>query len=492
MSGNIQAVLPLITLTAGAFGIYLLGRLLKLNNQITALLTAALLVISFTQLIRLMPYFDTSTLFFGVLGAEGIIYQPEVIGGFISTVVLIISLLVIIFSGETLNKDPRHFQYYPLISLSISGLMGMFFTNDLFNLFLLSELSNITASALIAFQMNQESSVKAGFKYLIMSSLGTMIMLLGIYFTYHGTGTTNLLEIEAIVNNFTRIGAACFLVGFSIKAGVVPLHTWVPQVYTQAPSAISGLLAGVLSKSMLFIMSIISLKLGLSVVELGIYLIIFGCINMLLGSIRALTQGHIKRFLSYSSIAHTGYLMFTLGIGFYYQLESAFSAGLFLFIVIALAKSLAFLASGVYEHYLGTADSHALSGMKKDLRGTPILLSLALAGLAGIPPLAGFTGKWMVFSSAINVGDVISILGLGIFLLSTVIGLGGYLPMIARQFQSQDVEEKSDDKHKRRLQPSLWVIIPVWALSALFIIIGFSPAPWLSLIQWIIKWMRLI
>jgi proton-translocating NADH-quinone oxidoreductase chain N len=492
MSGNLQTVLPLITLTMGAFGIYLLVRLCKLNNQINALLTATMLIISFIQLILLVLNMDLGMPFFGVLGNEGIIYQPDVIGVFISAAGVIIGILITIYSGETLKRDPRHGLYYPLILLSITGLMGMFFTKDLFNLFLVSELSNITASALIAFQMGQKSSVKAGFKYLIMSSLGTMIMLLGIYFTYHGTGTTNLSEIEAVVNNLTRIGAACFLVGFSIKAGVVPLHTWVPQVYSQAPSAISGLLAGVLSKSMLFIMSIISLKLGLTASELGIYLIAFGCINMLLGSIRALTQGHIKRFLAYSSIAHTGYLMFTLGIGFYYQLESAFSATLFLFIVIAFAKSLAFLSSGVYEHVLGTADSHALSPMNKNLRGTPVLLSLALAGLAGIPPLAGFTSKWMVFSSAINVGDGIAFVGLGIFLVSTVIGLGGYLPMIARQFQSQDDKEGIGDKGENQSRPSIWLTLPIWALSAIFLFIGFFPAPWLTLIQWMINWVALL
>jgi len=486
MTGSFNVVLPITTLIAGAFGTYLIIRLFRLNNRINALITVVVLAVSLTQLILLIQKPDVNPPFFGVTGSGGIIYQPDVVGSFIVSVSLVIGILITIYSGESLSKDPRHSLYYPLILLSISGLMGMFFTNDLFNLFLLSELSNITASALIAFQLNQKRSVKAGFKYLVMSSLGTMIMLLGIYFVYQGTGTTEFTEITNSLNNFTRIGGGCFLVGFSLKAGVVPLHTWVPEVYTGAPSAISALLAGVLSKSMLFIMSMISLKLGLQATELGLYLMVFGWINMLLGSIRTLNKKHIKHFLSYSSIAQTGYLMFALGVGYYYQEENAFATSLFLFLVIALAKSLAFLASGTYEHFLEPADGYASRGVKNVIRETPYLLSLSLAGLAGIPPLAGFIGKWLVFSSAIDAGDVLSILGLAIFLLSTIIGLGGYLPMIVRLFQAQESNEKPANKNTHPTA-SLWMAIPMWVLSVLFIIIGFSPSPWLSMIHWILE-----
>jgi len=145
-----------------------------------------------------------------------------------------------------------------------------------------------------------------------------------------------LTHVLASPDNYTRIGAACFLLGFSLKAGVVPLHTWVPDVYGHAPSAISGLLAGVLSKSMLFVLPVVVLRLGMTRVELGFYLMLFACFNMLIGSVRMLKQNLLRRFLSFSSIAQTGYLMFGLGIGFYYDLDQAFSAGLFLFLASAL------------------------------------------------------------------------------------------------------------------------------------------------------------
>jgi len=484
MTGAINVILPFFTLFIGAFGIIVIGRLLKFDNRITAGLTATLLLVSLIQLIWIMGDSNIDILSFGAAGPGGVTFQPDVIGTFVSATILVIAILITIYSGGSISSEPTYLLYYPLILLSLSGLFGMFFTNDLFNLFLLSELSNLTASALIAFQSRAEGSVSAGYKYLIMSSLGTMIILLGVYFIYKGTGSTDLSVISTLVNNSTRIGAGCFLVGFSIKAGVVPLHTWVPDVYSNSPSAISGLLAGVISKSVLFIVSITCTKLGMESSELGLFLIAFGCLNMLLGSIKALTQKHIRRFLSYSSITHTGYLMFTLGIGHYYQLDSAFSTSIFLFVIAGIAKCLAFLTAGIYEHDRQVSEANDPGNPPKTVKYAPYLLSFALVGLAGIPPLAGFTGKWLVFSSAISTGDVISMIGLVIFLVSSVIGLGGYLPMIVRLFKERD---QPDDTNQLITNSSLWMTIPVYMFCVLYIIVSFHPTPWLQIIIGIIK-----
>ncbi len=285
--------------------------------------------------------------------------------------------------------------------------MGMFMSDNLFNLFLLIEFVTVTASALIAFRYYQEIAIKAGYKYLIMSSIGTMLMLLGIYFVFRSAGTMSLDQINNAPDQFTQIGGASFLLGFSLKAGVVPLHTWVPDVYGHAPSAVSGLLAGVVSKSMLFMMPLICLRLGINTVELGAYLVIFACLNMLVGSIRMLRQSLLRRLLSFSTIAQTGYLMFALGIGLFYGLEQAITVAYFLFFVIAVMKSLAFLSAGILEFHLGSQNIERISGAGLLLPMPAIYLSISLVGLAGIPLLAGFTGKWLTFTAALSTGDVL-------------------------------------------------------------------------------------
>jgi len=488
MSGSIEAILPSSILILGAFGIYLAARFLRLSNRVEALLTVAVISAALIGLLTLGKNSNGILSIYGVFEPGGIQYQVDVVGNYITATSFFIGILITIYSGEYLSKDPRYLLYYPLIMLTLAGLLGMFYTTDLFNLFLLTELISITASALIAFRYKKEISIKAGIKYLIMSSLGTMIMLFGIYFILQGSDTTDISEISMNINNFSRIGAGCFLAGFSIKAGIVPLHTWVPEVYSGAPSAISALLAGVISKSMLFVMAIVSIKLGLEPSELGLYLVSFSFLNMFIGSVRALNQNNIRRFLSFSSIAQTGYLMFIMGIGFYLQIERAIAAGLFLFLVIAVTKCLAFLSAGIYEYHFDTGYIDDLHGVYTIMPMMAYFFSLALAGLAGIPLLAGFTGKWLVFSAAISTGEPFAILGVVIFLISTIIGLGGYLPMIVKQFRSSGNGFEFPGFQRELPKISIWMSIPVGILSILVIVIGLFPSPLLNIINSVINW----
>ena len=496
MTGSITLILPAVILVSGAFLVYLLSRALRLGNRAEALLTAFVLAGSLTSLlvlfVQLPGLVGEPGIAFGLETAGGVIYQPNAVGIFVLILSAAITLLVTIYSAEYLKHDPRYQLYYPLLLLTQAGLFGIFMSRDLFNLFLLTELTTVAASALIAFRFHQEIAIKAGFKYLLMSSLGTMIMLLGVYFVYRSTGDLRLVALLDAPDRFTRIGAACFLVGFSLKAGVVPLHTWVPDVYGHAPSAVSGLLAGVMSKSMLLILPMICLRLGMSHVELGVFLMVFGCGNMVLGSVRMLGQSLLRRFLSFSSIAQTGYLMFGLGIGFYYELAEAYSAGMFLFLVIALMKSLAFLSAGIYEFQTGTQEIHRLIGAGRKMRWTGLAFSTALASLAGIPLLAGFTGKWLIFSAALRTGDLFAGICLAIFLVSTVIGLAGYLPLLVKQYLPGNVEKPSGSGSASSERVSLWMLMPALLLALLIFGIGIYPTPWIGLVDTVMNWMAFV
>jgi len=494
MMSNIIAA-PLIILVLGAFLVYVVSRVFHLTNRMESALTTMFFVGSLITLLflnhQIPNLLSGDDEFIGMNVFGGIIYQPFAASIFILVIGVTIGIMITIFSGENLSKDPRYLVFYPLVLLTLSGLTGIFLSNNLFNLFLLTELTTVAASALIAFRFQQEISIKAGFKYLIMSSIGTMIMLLGIYFVYRSTGDMHLYETLSAPDQLSRIGAACFLLGFSLKAGVVPLHTWVPDVYGHAPSPVSGLLAGVLSKSMLFIMPIICLRLGLTDRELGFFLMAFGCLNMLVGSIRLLRQPLLRRFLSFSSISQTGYMMFGLGMGYYYALPQAFSAALFLFVIIAVMKCSAFLSAGILEYYFGTQDINKLRGVNGYAPLPSLYFSIGLAGLAGIPLLAGFIGKWMIFSAALTSGDIFSTISLIIFVLSSIIGLGGYLPMIVKIYQPSDEVETRFDGIEKPLRISNWMSIPVTILSLLVIAMGVYPTPWISWVSLVIEWMAL-
>jgi formate hydrogenlyase subunit 3/multisubunit Na+/H+ antiporter MnhD subunit len=491
MNGSFSVVLPLALMVGGAFGITLLTMLLRLKNKVESVLATLILLAALAALIQLPVPNQSVASFYGVVDSGGILFEMDYLGVFLVSTAILVGIFISIYSGKYLSRDHRFVLYYPLILLTMSGLLGLFFSTDLFNIFLLVELTTITIGALIAFRYKREDSVKAGFKYLIMSTLGAMFMMLGIYFTYRSSGSLSLSVISAGPDLFTRIGAGCFLIGFWIKAGVVPLHTWVPDVYSKAPSAISGLLAGVMSKAMLFLAPTLCLQLGMSSTELGLFYILFAFMNMLLGSIRSLKQNNLRRFLAYSSIAQTGYLMFALGISFLYRLEAAFSAALFLFVSVAMMKCLAFLAMGIYEYYLYSSDVEALKGVYRCMSLPAVTASIALAGLAGIPLLAGFNGKWLVFSAVLTLSEPLAFVGLAVFLLSSVIGLGGYLPMIAIQFQSSGAE-RFDRITYTRDGISLWMVLPIIGLAALVVLLGIFPSPWLRLIDRIMDWVTVL
>jgi multicomponent Na+:H+ antiporter subunit D len=215
---------------------------------------------------------------------------------------------------------------------------------------------------------------------------------------------------------------------------------------------------------------------------------VFGCVNMLLGSVRMLGQNLLRRLLSFSSIAQTGYLMFGLGIGFYFELPEAFVAGLFLFLVIGLMKSLAFLSAGIYEFYTGTQDINWLRGAGLRMRWTGLSFSAALASLAGIPLLAGFTGKWLIFSAAIRTGNIFAAICLAIFLTSTVIGLAGYLPLLVKQYLPGDETwaVSTDSRSFEGVSP--WMLAPVLILVLLIFVIGVYPDPWIALVNTVMNW----
>jgi len=492
MTGSFSVVLPIAIMIAGAFGITLVTIFFRLRNKVEAVLTALVLFAALISLIKLPVPNQSTSLFYGVDHSDGILFEMDYLGVFLVATAILVAISITIYSGEYLSRDHRFVLYYPLILLNMSGLLGLFYSTDLFNIFLLVELTTITISALIAFRYKQEDAVKAGYKYLIMSTLGAMIIMLGVYFTYRSSGSLALSTISAGPDLFTRIGAGCFLIGFWIKAGVVPLHTWVPDVYTKAPSAISGLLAGVMSKAMLFLAPSFCLQLGMTYSELGLFYILFAFMNMLLGSIRSLKQDNLRRFLAYSSIAQTGYLMFTLGIGFFYRVEAAFTAGLFLFVSVAAMKSLAFLAIGVYEYYLHSSDVEDLEGVYRWMSLPAVTASIALAGLAGIPLLAGFNGKWLIFSAVLALSDPLAWAGLACFLLSSVIGLGGYLPMLAIQFRSSNSDRSEIAPVYTGDRISIWMALPMIGLAALVILLGVFPSPWLRLIDRIMDWITVL
>jgi len=340
------------------------------------------------------------------------------------------------------------------------------------------ELMSVAAYVLVAFRRRLDTAIEAGFKYLVMGSIGTVIILMGISFVYRETGTLSLSQIVSTSGIWMRAGIACFLVGMGIKSAIVPLHTWLPDAHGRAPSSISAMLSGIIIQSVFYTLLKVTLGLGFPAHDLGTWLIVLSLFNMTLGNGMALVQAYTKRLLAYSTIAQLGYVMLSVGIGLRYDIPLAIQAGFFLLLAHAVMKGAAFLCKGVCHFYCDATLITDLRGTAMRLPLVAVVFSIALAGLAGVPPLAGFTGKWFVLMGALRSSDALGYVGLAVFLLNSLFALGYYLPLIGTLFapQASEVAETS----KASIQISPWMAVSITALGVLVLVIGLYPGPWLN------------
>jgi len=487
VTGDVWVVLPLACLAAGAFAVYLVARLWTNRNNLLALLTALVFATALGALVPLqfatgVDYLPT----WGRLGSGGAFLRADPGASVVAGVALGLGLLVTVYSGRYLALDRRYETYYPLLLLLVTGLVGMVMAADLFNLYMFCELMSATAYVLVAFRRRTDTAIEAGFKYLVMGSVGTITILMGISFIYRETGQLALppplsppMGGMGAPGPWTRAGTACFLVGLGLKSAIVPLHTWLPDAHGRAPSSISAMLSGVIIQSAFYTLLKTCLGLGFPARSLGALLIVFSLFNMTLGNGLALVQTYTKRLLAYSTIAQMGYVMLSVGVGLRYDLPEAIQAGFFLILAQAVMKGLAFLCKGVCHFYYDATTIEQLRGTAARMPLVAVAFSVALAGLAGVPPLPGFTGKWFILTNALRSSDALGYVGLVVFLLNSLLALGYYLPLIGALFAPPSLPI-GREKGGERIRISPWMALPIVILGALVLVIGLYPDPWLG------------
>ena len=295
-----------------------------------------------------------------------------------------------------------------MLLLMISMIVGLGCATDLFNLWIWFEAMAVTSYLLVAFYRDQPAALEAGFKYLVQNAAGSVLVVTGIALVFATTGSLNLAYIRTVAGPSPWLAAAgaLFVIGFGVKTALVPLHTWLPDAHSQAPSGISAMLSGVVIEAGLVAM--LRALSTLVAVSSSWYLILIGigALNMLVGNLMALQQKQVKRLLAYSSVAQIGYMLLGLGIAFYSGQPDGAQGSLFHLLNHGLMKGLAFLAAGVmlYALHIASGD-HAplliedMAGAARRYPAAALTLSLAVLGLGGLPPLAGFMSKWQIFAA---------------------------------------------------------------------------------------------
>ncbi len=391
----------------------------------------------------------------------------------LSSTVLILGTLVSIFSYRYMEHDKGQEKFYALLLIMVGAIVGLSASHDLFNIWIFFEVMCVSSYILVSFRKDRWEPLEAGFKYLIMSATGSMMVLLAISMMFGISGTLDISAIRQCSGMLPILpitaATVLFIAGFAVKAAIVPFHSWLPDAHSEAPSGISAMLSGIVIEAGLFAMIRVLLAVTGKGLDTGLVLIILAVITMFVGNIMALVQTKIKRMLAYSSVAQMGYIVLGIGIGMHYMVPEGFVGGLFHIVTHAGMKGLAFLVAGLIIHYAGTTEIAEMKGFAKKAPVAALCFAIAVLGLAGVPPLSGFMSKWIIYKSGIAAGGWGFALA-GVAILNSVISLGYYVPVL-NMFYSQDQSAAITNMKKVPFS----VMVPVVLLALSVIALGVYP-----------------
>jgi proton-translocating NADH-quinone oxidoreductase chain N len=395
------------------------------------------------------------------------------VGLLLAGVALTVGTAAAIYSLPYLAGERGRERYDALILALIGSVIGVGCAGDLFNLWLWFECLSVTAWLLVAFHQERGAALEAGIKYLVQSAVGSALVLMGIALTFWETGTLDLEGIRGAATATLGLVAAgtLYVIGFGVKAALVPLHTWLPDAHSQAPSGISALLSGIVIEAGL--LALLRALAALTAVSLswGWLLLVFGAVNLCAGNLLALRQSEVKRLLAYSSVAQLGYMLIGIGIGVTSGEVGGAQGGLFHLITHAAMKALAFLAVGAMA--VGVGHSLTIADLGGASRKYPVMalgLSMAVLGLGGLPPFAGFLSKWQIFASGVATGDALITAVVVLAAANSVLSLAYYAPLANALYRR---EPSAGARDGAPLAPTFTVIVALLAL----VVVGLGLVP---------------
>lgn len=400
-------------------------------------------------------------------GGLPVLLNVDFLALIMSSLISLLGFLATLYSIGYMAKYEKLSKYYSFLLIFIGSMNGAVIAGDLFTMFMFWEFMTVAAFFLVIFE-NADQPIRAGVQYLIMSEAGALCMLASIIaiFSLKGTVSMTVLSDLAFSPGLNSFLLLLFLLGVGVKAGMVPLHTWLPEAHPEAPSPVSALLSGVMIKVGIYMMIRVFWQIFAPVISWSIVLCIVGCVSILVGVMLALVQHDAKRLLAFHSISQIGYMILGIGVGS----ALGVTGGLFHLLNHAFFKGLLFLCVGSVLYRTGTRDLANLGGLAKEMPVTFITCLIAALSISGVPPFNGFASKWMIYQAVIDSG----LRAYPIFLVTAMFGsaltLASFIKVIYSIFLGGKPEELGEVK-----EVGLSMKIPMIVLALLCIIFGVFP-----------------
>jgi formate hydrogenlyase subunit 3/multisubunit Na+/H+ antiporter MnhD subunit len=403
--------------------------------------------------------------------------RVDLYSGLLAVLISFLGWLSSIYSVDYMKHyEGRKKSYYPLLLFFIGSMNGAIVSWDFITMFFFWELMSLFAFLLVIFDRS-ETSINAGIKYLMMNGAGSLLMLFAVGFLYFSYGSADIEMVSKLVSHSSKaivIISLLFLIGLGVKAGIVPIHTWLIEAHPAAPSPISALLSGVMIKvGVYWIFRVFILMFGFGDIWNFIFCIL-GSITIMVGVMMALVQKDIKRLLAYHSISQIGYMILGIGTG----VSAGVVGGLFHLLNHALFKGLLFLCAGTIIYRMKTRNLNEYGGLLKAMPITFITCLVAALSISGVPPFNGFVSKWMIYQGIIEAGNGLGFgmkWGWWIFLTAAVFGsaltLASFIKVIFSTFFGE--RPQSPNNNIKEIGPYMY--IPLIMLAALCVIFGVFP-----------------
>ncbi|WP_304363837.1 NADH-quinone oxidoreductase subunit NuoN [Jiella sp. LLJ827] len=433
LASSLSIAAPELIMSVGAMILLMIGVFMgEKSSQTVTGLSVALIIIAALWLILITPM--------GIGFGGSFVVDP--FARFMKVLVLIGSAAAVIMSvGFAESERFNRFEFPVLVILSTTGMMVMVSAGDMIALYLGLELQSLAIYVLAAINRDSVRSTEAGLKYFVLGALSSGMLLYGASMVYGFTGQIEFTAIAAAVADGERslglvVGIVFVLAGLAFKISAVPFHMWTPDVYEGAPTPITAFLAGAPKVAAMALITRFTVQGFEPLAADWQQVIVFISIaSMVFGAFAAIGQKNIKRLMAYSSIAHMGYALVGLAAA---NVEGV--RGVLLYMAIYLAMTLGtfavILAMRRREGMVEEIDD--LAGLSRTNPAMALFLTIMMLSLAGLPPLAGFIGKYFVFMAAVR-ADLWPLAIIGV--LASVVGLYYYLRIVKVMWFDEPAEE---------------------------------------------------
>ena len=344
----------------------------------------------------------------------GIEYRVDAINAFVLMIVSGISAIALPYARRSIAHeiDPRrHGQFYTAYLLCLTGLLGVTITGDAFNIFVFLEISSLSTYVLVASGARKDRrALTAAYNYLILGTVGATFFVIGVGLLYMVTGTLNIADLGERLkpladNRVVQAGFAFVIVGMGLKLAMFPMHTWLPNAYTYAPSAVTVFLAATATKVSVyvvlrFLFTVFGPTYGFVPLTFEFIFLPLAILAMFAGSSAAIFQSNLKRLFAYSSVAQLGYMVLGVALG---NIAGLTATVLHLF-NHALMKGALFMALGCVALRIGAVTIDGVRGLGREMPWTFAAMVGAGLSLIGVPATVGFISKWHLILGAVSNG----------------------------------------------------------------------------------------